>query len=115
MSGEILLDPFKDCPTFEVLITEGDQNPEWAFTFHDTDIDANPVELVIERPTGSTTLVIAATVLDGVNGVGKFSFTSTSFVSGPAQLVTLFAENTATSKRETLFRFFIDVTVDPHP
>lgn len=115
MSGETLLDPFKDCPTFELLITEGNELPEWAFVFEDTDIDASPVELVIERPEGFTTLVIPATVLDGPSGIGKFAFSPTTFVTGPAQQCTVFVKNTATNKRDSLFRFFIDVNADPHP
>ena len=114
MNSEILLDPFSDCPTFEVFISDGDE-PEWLFTFKNTDISLNPVEVVIERTKPAAALVVVATVVDGPNGKGKFVFAPTDFVAGPGQLCTVFVTNTASSKRNSLFRFYIDVSTDPHP
>jgi len=104
------LKPYSDCPTFEVLITDGDQLPEFAYVLKGVNLLGYTMTLTIKRPSG--VLVKTATFPDAANGQFVFSWDVGDLIAGPGQYCLLRSE-TPGGLKASLLQFFIDVNPLP--
>ena len=112
MAAGETLDPFKVCPIFEILYSEGDVLPEMLGVLKDFDLTGHTIQLNLQRPTD--VLEKMASIVDPLQGIFNFIWTATDLVKGFGQLgiIRIFDP---TSKSQTLARFQLNIHEVPVP
>lgn len=116
MSEELVFNPAIDCPVFEILLTAGDELPEPTMVLHNlpSPLTTEVIEMVLVRPSPNVALVVNATVDDADAGLVRFVLAPGDLVAGKSQQGTMFFAAVG-GKRQTLFKFFLNIDSDPHP